>query len=57
MRHDYMDLRTERILLRRPREGDAASVFASFSADDTPIVRPNIGPLPRPSLLFVRLTA
>jgi len=33
MRPDYTDLRSERILLRRPREGDAASVFASFSAD------------------------
>lgn len=33
MRTDYRGLRTERLLLRRPCEGDAASVFASFGAD------------------------
>jgi RimJ/RimL family protein N-acetyltransferase len=33
MRLEYRELRTDRLLLRRPREGDAAAVFESFGAD------------------------
>jgi RimJ/RimL family protein N-acetyltransferase len=33
MRLEYRELRTDRLLLRRPRPGDASAVFESFGAD------------------------
>ncbi len=33
MRPEYRELRTDRLLLRRPGDGDAAAVFESFGAD------------------------
>lgn len=33
MRVDYRELRTDRLLLRSPREGDAPELFESFGAD------------------------
>lgn len=33
MRPEYRELRTDRLLLRQPREDDASAVFEAFGAD------------------------